>query len=186
MRCRECRALLWSYIDCELPVARQRAVETHLDACLSCRLAHERFLAFPLQVGNVSAIPPPPDFTTRLMRRIEVLPPPSELRLADHTQRGGAFGSAVGAVLAFSVAAAAVLLGLISTSLLALLNGRAVPISFSTSGGPLQSLVSGIGGWLATQLLLILSWPVLLALLGMQIALAALWFRVVTTRRRSW
>lgn len=181
MRCRECRSLLWGYIDRELPEQQRRAVETHLDDCGACRFERERLLAFPLRVGDLSTVPPPPDFTARLMRRIEVLPPPNELPQLPH---GGPFGGAFGAVLAFSVAAAAVMLGVISTSFLALLDGRVGSVSISDSDLPLQSIATAFGGWLATQLSAILTWPVLLALWGMQLVLAALWFRVVAPRRR--
>lgn len=184
MRCRECRALLWSYVDCELAGQQHRAVEQHLDGCAPCRLAHERVRVFPLQIGHVSAVPPPPDFTARLMRRIEVLPPPSELHPVDPPRRISPFGGATGAILAFSAAAAAVLLGLLSSSFLALLDGRETPAALVNADLPLQSIAVALGGWLAAQVWAILSWPVLLALWGMQVVLAMLWFRVVAPRRR--
>ena len=185
MRCRECRALLWSFVDCELGDGQHRAVEQHLDGCAACRLAHERARLFPLQIGHVSAVSPPPDFTARLMRRIEVLPPPSELRAAYPPRRAGSFGGAGGATLAFAAAAAAALLGLVSSSFLALLDGRAAPAALTDPDLPLQSIAVALGGWLAAQLWAILSWPVLLALWGMQIVLAVLWFRIVAPRQRA-
>jgi len=78
MRCRECESLLWSYVDGELAEGQRQTVEGHLAGCPRCTLAFERLRAFPLRLGHLTAVAPPPDFTTRLMRRIEPLPPPRE------------------------------------------------------------------------------------------------------------
>lgn len=184
MRCRECKALLWSYIDRELAEQQRRAVETHLNDCDACRFERERLLTFPLRVGDLPVVPPPPDFTARLMRRIEVLPPPNELQLGPRSSRGSPFDGAAGAILAFSVAAAAMVLGVVSTTFLALLDGRARLAPAGDAAVPFQSIAAALGGWLAAQLSVILSWPVLLAFWGMQLVLAVLWFRAIAPRRR--
>lgn len=182
MRCRECRALLWSYIDRDLPDARRQAVDDHLAGCIDCAVAHERLRAFPLQPGQLAIAAPPPDFTARLMQRIDVLPPPREL--AHIAERNAPFHGPVGAILAFSTAAAAVLLGLLSTSALALLSGRALPLSPTAANDPAGGAANALGGWLANEVWLLLSWPVLLALWGMLLVLAMLWFRLVVRPRR--
>jgi hypothetical protein len=187
MRCRECEASLWSYIDGELPEARQRLVDAHLASCARCALALERLRAFPLRPGALSVITPPPDFTTRLMRRIEPLPPPRELLLPTPLP----FRGPVGAAVAFAAAAAALLLGLISTSTLALLSGRSLAGPILTVQAPLRnlpnlpSLSTGDLLQLGTMagVWMLFSWPVLAAIAGMLLALALLWFRLVSPRR---
>ncbi len=185
MRCRECEASLWSYLDGELPEDRQRLVDDHLATCARCALALEQLRDFPLRPGMFTAVPPP-DFTARLMRRIEPLPPPRDLVLPAHPLP---FRGPFGAVVAFASAAAALLLGLISTSALALMSGRSlagpilsvrsqVPwngIPFSTAD--LWRLGTLAGVWV------LFSWPVLAALAGMLVVLALLWFRLVVPRR---
>ena len=185
MRCRECEASLWSYIDGELPEERRRPVDDHLVSCARCTLALERLRAFPLHPGMFSAVPPP-DFTARLMRRIEPLPPPRELALPALPLP---FRGPFGAVVAFASAAAALLLGLISTSALALMSGRSlagpvltlrsqVPLSgISFSTADLWRLGTLAGVWM------LFSWPVFAALVGMLVVLALLWFRLVAPRR---
>lgn len=182
MRCRECKALLWDYLDGELSDAGRTSVETHLAACAQCSLAHERLRAFPLQPSQLTAVPPPPDFTTRLMRRIEPLPPPREL--AGVGERNGAFGSAIGVILACSSAAAAVTLGLLSLSAMALLTGGPPPARLYSAGEPIDRIANALGVWIAAQFWALLSWPVLIALCGMQVVLATLWFRIVVAPQR--
>jgi hypothetical protein len=60
MRCRECRALLWGYIDRELSDSQQEAIVQHLADCNGCALAHERLRAFPLRPNQMTAVTPPP------------------------------------------------------------------------------------------------------------------------------
>ena len=184
MRCRECEASLWSYIDGELPEDRQRLVDDHLAGCARCTLSLERLRTFPLRPGMPAAVAPPPDFTARLMRRIEPLPPPRDLVLPAHPLP---FRGPFGAFVAFASAAAALLLGLISTSALALMSGRSLAgpilrasepwnrISFSVAD--LWRLGTLAGVWM------IFSWPVFAALAGMLVVLALLWFRLVAPRR---
>ena len=186
MRCRECEASLWSYIDGELPEDRQRLVDDHLAGCARCTLALERLRAFPLRLGMPYAATPPPDFTARLMRRIEPLPPPRDLIVPAHPLP---FRGPFGAVVAFASAAAALLLGLISTSALALMSGRSlagpllsvrsqVPLNgISFSAADLWRLGTLAGVWM------LFSWPVLAALAGILVVLALLWFRLVAPRR---
>ena len=187
MRCRECEALLWSYVDGELVESRRRAIDAHLNACPRCALAFERLCAFPLRRGQLAVAAPPPDFTTRLMRRIEPLPPPRELALPPPPVP---FRGAAGAVLAFASAAAALLLGLISTSALALLSGRSLagplPIQWRT---PLDGITFSLTDLLrlgaVAGVWMLFSWPVLAAVAGMLVVLALLWFRLVAPRRAS-
>lgn len=119
MRCRECEAVLWSYVDRELTLADRRAVEAHIVACARCAGALERVRAFPLNAIELRCAAPPPDFTERLMRRIEPLPTPRDYAL--QARASGMPHQLPALALAFTAAAAAVLLGLFSTSLFALL-----------------------------------------------------------------
>ena len=186
MRCRECDALLWSYVDRELPEAQRAAVEEHLAGCARCALALERTRAFPLRIGQMTAVPPPPDFTVRLMRRIEPLPPPCELvGVLRAAGGGGRPGGALGVVLAFSAAAAAVTLGLLSTAVMALLSDRPLPVPLPAVNTPVHSIADALNVRVAAELWTILSWPVLSALWGMLIVLATLWFRMAAARRRE-
>ena len=184
MCCRECRALLWSYVDRELSDSQQDAVVQHLADCNACALAHERLRAFPLHPNQMTAVAPPPDFTARLMRRIKVLPPPRQLAtMPGATARRDGLGGMAGALVALSAAAAALLLGLLSTCAVALLSGASFPLSAAPSL-PLRGIVAAVGDWFTAEARVLLSWPVLLALCGMQLVLAILWLRVVVPRRR--
>lgn len=118
MRCRECEAVLWGYVDRELAPSELPVVEAHLRECARCAAALERVRAFPLHALKLRCAAPPLDFTERLMRRIESLPTPREY--APLNVRGGARRQLPMIVLAVSASAAAVLLGLLSTSLFAL------------------------------------------------------------------
>ncbi|MDP9375856.1 MAG: anti-sigma factor [Chloroflexota bacterium] len=184
MRCRECEALLWEYVDRELSDTQRRAVEAHLAGCLRCVLALERTRAFPLRISQMTAVPPPPDFTARLMRRIEPLPPPCDLVAV--VNRGGGEGpaGALGVVLAFSAAAAAVTLGLLSTAVMALLSDRPLPVPLSDVNTWVRDIADALNVRVTAELWTLLSWPVLSALWGMLIVLAILWFRVAGSRRR--
>jgi len=184
MRCRECESLLWSYVDGELAEGQRQTVEGHLAGCPRCALALERLRAFPLRLGHLTAVAPPPDFTTRLMRRIEPLPPPRELAGLASTQGYGPLRGPMGAFLALASAAAAVLIGLFSTSALALLTGQQVASSFANAKFPQSFSIAQVLSlaWLGSVLLL-LSWPVMAALGGMLAVLSLLWFRSVAPRR---
>src|SRR5207248_404582 len=83
-----------------------QTVEGHLAGCPRCALALERLRAFPLRLGHLTAVAPPPDFTTRLMRRIEPLPPPRELAGLASAQGYGPLRGPMGAILALASAAA--------------------------------------------------------------------------------
>lgn len=179
MRCRECEALLWGYVDRELPGAQRQAVAAHLAGCPRCTRAHERLRAFPLQPGQLPAVAPPPDFTARLMQRIAVLPTPGEI-LAQRERLRAEVGAPFRLFLAFSAAAAALFLGIISTATFALLGGEI--------GGEVASppeAANALGAWFTVETHLLFSWPVLTALVGMQLVLALLWFRVALPLARQ-
>lgn len=181
MRCRECESLLWAYIDDELPEAQRRALASHVGTCASCSSTYDELRAFPLQLGQLRMMPPPPDFTARLMQRIAPLPCPQDI--ATHRERARANGwpRPFGLLLATSVAAAAVLLGLMSTALLALASGRPLPsVATDTSA---SGVANAIGFGVVLAFWQHLSWPVVAALVAMLTVLAVLWVRVVAPQR---
>lgn len=183
MRCRECEGLLWSYLDGELGKGQRHAVEAHLAVCPRCPLALEHLRNFPLRPGQLTAATPPPDFTARLMRRIAPLPPPCDL--LSPARRQELPRHPLGGLLAFAAAAAAVLLGLISTSALALLSGQSGVAPFG-AGRPVSgrfSIADLLARWSLSDLWSLLSWPVLGVIAGMLIVLSLLWARSVAPRR---
>ena len=179
MRCRECELLLWAFIDGELPPVQRREVAAHLEGCGQCRNAYEQLRAFPLQVGQLQMATPPPDFSARLMERIALLPPPAQLAAQYERRHASPWSGPSGMVAAFAAAAAAIVLGLISTSAIALADG-----SLTRSGNNAGSgIASSIGGGAVFSAWEHLSIPIFLALTAMLAILTVLWFRVVAPRR---
>jgi anti-sigma factor RsiW len=179
MRCRECELLLWAFIDGELPPAQRREVAAHLESCAQCSRAYEQLRAFPLQIGQLSMATPPADFSARLMERIALLPPPSQLATQYEQRRPLPWSGPTGMVVAFSAAAAAIILGLISTSAIALADGSLT--RGNGNGG--SGIASSIGGGVVFSAWEHLSVPIFLALAVMLTILTVLWFRVVAPRR---
>lgn len=177
MRCRECESLLWIYLDDELPDAERRAVATHLATCSHCAQALDRLRAFPLRTARLQVVAPPPDFTARLMQRITPLPPPREI--AAEQARLSNWHGPTGMVVAFTAAAAAIVLGLLSTTAIAFVSGQRLAI---VSGSSASGIANAIGAGVAVAFWQHLSWSIILALVGMLITLAVLWFRVVAPR----
>lgn len=177
MRCRECESMLWVYLDDELPEGERRAVSSHLAGCPRCAQALDQLRAFPLQTARLHVVPPPPDFTARLMQRITPLPTPQELAL--QRDRPGGWQGPLGMAVAFSAAAAAIFLGLLSTAALALAGGQRLPLEFGNSA---SGIANAIGAGVAVALWQHLSWAVIITLVGMVATLTILWFRVVTPR----
>lgn len=179
MRCRECELLLWAFIDGELPPAQRREVVAHLESCAECSRAYEQLRAFPLQVGQLSMAAPPADFSARLMERIALLPPPSQLAAEYEPRRPLPWSGPTGMVVAFAAAAAAIVLGLVSTSAIALADGSLTRNGGSAGG----SIASSIGGGVVFSAWEHLSIPIILALAAMLAILTVLWFRVAAPRR---
>jgi anti-sigma factor RsiW len=179
MRCRECESLLWPFIDGELPPAQRRTVVAHLESCPQCGEAYEQLRAFPLQVGQLQLATPPADFSARLMERIALLPPPLQLAAQHERHRPHPWSGPTGLVVAFSAAAAAIIVGLIGTSAIALTDGSLAGNGGGASGG----IGSAIGGGVTFSAWEHLSLPIVLALAAMLAILAVLWFRVVAPRR---
>lgn len=177
MRCRECESILWMYLDNELPEGQRGTVAAHLESCPRCAQALDQLRAFPLQTAHLQIVLPPPDFTARLMQRISPLPAPCELSVQQGhiTPWQGSLGMAV----AFSAAAAAVVLGLLSTAALALASGQRLPLA---SGSSASSIANAIGAGMVVAFWHHLSWTIIIALVGMIAALTVLWFRVVAPR----
>jgi anti-sigma factor RsiW len=173
--------LLWAYIDDELPEAQRRAVASHLAGCPHCSHTYDQVRAFPLRAGQVQIVPPPPDFTSRLMQRITPLPSPQELATQQERERSNGWHGPVGMLVAFSTATAAIFLGLLSTSALALANGH--PLPSVDTGNSANGLANAIGVGVVIAFWDHLSWPIVAALVGMLAALALLWFRIITPRR---
>lgn len=179
MHCRECELLLWAFIDGELPSAERRAVATHLESCPQCSRAYEQLRAFPLQVGQLQMATPSADFSARLMERIALLPPPSQIAARYEKRRPHPWSGPTGMVVAFATAAAAIVLGLISTSAIALADGTLTRTNGNAGGG----LADAIGGGVVFSAWEHLSIPIFCALAAMLAILAVLWFRVVAPRR---
>ncbi len=177
MRCRECESMLWVYLDDELPDAERRAVAVHLGSCPRCAQALDQLRAFPLRTAQLQVIAPPPDFTARLMRRITPLPPPQEL--AAHREQTSGWTGPLGMAVAFSAAAAAIVLGLLSTTAMAIAGGQRLSIA---SGSSASGIANAIGAGVAVAFWQHLSWTIVIALVGMVVTLAVLWFRVVAPR----
>jgi len=178
MRCRECESLLWGYLDDELPELERRAVASHLAGCPRCALIRDQLGAFPLRATQLPTVAPPPDFTARLMQRIAPLPPPHELAAQRERTR---IGGPLGLVFAFSVAAAAVIVGLLGTSAMVVFSGPA-PAPSDTEGLPTANSISV---WMAGGIWRHLTLPVILTVVGMLAVLALLWFRIAVPRRWS-
>ncbi len=177
MRCRECESILWMYLDYELPEGQRGTVAAHLEGCPRCAQAFDQLRAFPLQTAHLQIVPPPPDFTMRLMQRIGPLPAPREF--AVQQRRGTSWQGPLGMAVAFSSAAAAIILGLLSTVALALASGQRLPVK---SGSSASSIANAIGAGIAVAFWQHLSWTIIFALVGMIATLAVLWFRVVAPR----
>ena len=176
MRCRECELLLWAFIDGELPSAERRAVAAHLESCSQCGRAYEQLRAFPLQVGQLQMATPSADFSARLMERIALLPPPSQIAAHYEQRRPHPWSGPTGMVVAFAAAAAAIVLGLISTSALALAGGS---LAGGNGGG---GIASSIGKGVVFSAWEHLSLPIVLALAAMLAILIVIWFRIVSPR----
>lgn len=179
MRCHECELLLWAFIDGELPPAQRQAVVAHLESCPQCGRAYEQLRAFPLQVGQLQMATPPADFSARLMERIALLPPPSQLAAHYESRRPYPWSGPSGMLVAFAAAAAAIILGLIGTSAIALADGSLIRGNGNTGG----AIASTIGGGVVFSAWEHLSFPIFLALAAMLAILTILWFRVVAPRR---
>lgn len=180
MRCRECESLVWDYLDDELPDAQRRLVAAHLATCPRCTDFYQQLRSFPVPLGQLRAVPLPPDFTARLMARIAPLPTPNELA-AQRARTTHAFSGPFGASIAFAAAAAAILLGLISTSAMAVFSGRT--IANGRPGASDESFAFALRVWVANQLWPLVSWPIVGVLAVMLLALTFLWVRVVAPRR---
>ncbi|HEY8601260.1 MAG TPA: hypothetical protein VIL85_22710 [Thermomicrobiales bacterium] len=111
------------------------------------------------------------------MQRITPLPAPRELAAQQHRVTG--WQGPLGMAVAFSTAAAAIFLGLLSTAALALASGQRLPVE---SGGSASSIANAIGAGMVIAFWEHLSWTIIFALVGMLAALAVLWFRVVAPR----
>jgi len=180
MRCRECESLVWEYLDDELPEAQRRLVADHLTTCPRCTGLYQQMRSFPVPAGQLQAMPPPPDFTVRLMQRIAPLPTPNELA-AQQARTSRAYNGPFGTMVAFATAAAAILLGLISTSAMAVFSGRTIiDDSPSTNEGPFYHALQI---WVVDQVWPLITWPILATLAVMLAALTLLWVRVVAPRR---
>jgi anti-sigma factor RsiW len=179
MRCRECESLVWEYLDDDLPEAQRRLVADHLATCHRCTGLYQQMRSFPVPAGQIQAMPPPPDFTSKLMQRIIPLPTPNELA-AQQSRSSRSYSGPFGTMVAFATAAAAILLGLISTSAMAIFSGRTVLSSSSTENGPFYHALQI---WVIDQVWPLITLPIIATLAVMLAALTLLWVRVVAPRR---
>ena len=180
MRCRECESLVWDYLDETLPDAQRRLVAGHLATCPQCTGLYQQMRSFPVPTGQLQPLPPPPDFTARLMERIAPLPSPNELA-ARQARTSHTFSGPFGATIAFAAAAAAILLGLVSTSAMAIFSGRTIATGQPGSNG--ESVALALRIWMLDQVLPLVTWPILGVVAVMLLALTFLWVRVVAPRR---
>jgi hypothetical protein len=127
--------------------------------------------SFPVPTGQLQPLPPPPDFTARLMERIAPLPSPNELA-ARQARTSHTFSGPFGATI---------LLGLISTSAMAIFSGRTIATGQPVSNG--ESFALALRIWMLDQVLPLVTWPILGVVAVMLLALTFLWVRVVAPRR---
>lgn len=180
MRCRECESLVWDYLDDELPDGQRRLVADHLASCLQCTGLYQQMRSLPVPAGQLQPMPPPPDFTARLMQRIAPLPTPNELAV-QQARTSRAYNGPFGTMVAFAAAAAAILLGLISTSAMAIFSGRTIISGApSTAEGPFYYALQV---WVIDQVWPLITWPIIGTLAVMLAVLTLLWVRVVAPRR---
>src|SRR5690349_6921251 len=179
MRCRECESLVWEYLDDDLPEAQRRLVADHLATCPQCTGLFQQMRSFPVPTSQIRAMPPPPDFTSKLMQRIIPLPTPNELA-AQQSRSSRVYSGPFGTMVAFATAAAAILLGLISTSAMAIFSGRtAFGNSSGTENGPFYHALQI---WVIDQVWPLITLPIIATLAVMLAALTLLWVRVVAPR----
>jgi anti-sigma factor RsiW len=181
MRCRECESLVWEYLDDDLPEAQRRLVADHLATCPACTGLYRQMRSFPVPVGQLQAMPPPPDFTARLMQRITPLPTPNELA-AQQARTTRTYNGPFGTMIAFAAAAAAILLGLVSTSAMAVFSGRT--IVEGQPGSADDPFYHALQVWVVDQVWPLITLPIVATLAVMLAALTLLWVRVVAPRRR--
>lgn len=179
MRCRECESLVWDYLDGLLPDAQRRQVADHLATCPQCTGLYQQMRSFPVPTDNHRAAPPP-DFTAKLMERIAPLPTPNELA-ARQVRASQPFRGPFGATIAFAAAAAAILLGLVSTSAMAIFSGRTVATGQPGSNG--DSFALSLRIWMFDQVLPLVTWPIAGVVAAMLLTLTFLWVRVVAPQR---
>ena len=180
MRCRECESLVWEYLDDDLPEGQRRLVADHLATCPQCTGLYQQMRSFPVPSGQLQAMPPPPDFTMKLMQRIAPLPTPNELA-AQQSRTSRTYNGPFGTMVAFAAAAAAILLGLISTSAMAIFSGRTIASGPpSTDNGPFYHALQV---WAVEQVWPLITLPIIATLAVMLAALTLLWVRVVAPRR---
>lgn len=180
MRCRECESLVWDYLDDELPAMQRQLVAGHLASCPQCTAYYQQLRSLPAPTGQLQAVLPPPDFTARLMERITPLPSPNDLAL-QHARTSRAFNGPVGTIIAFSAAAAAILLGIISTSAMAIFSGGTI-----ASGNPGEvdgSFAFAVRTWAVSELWPLVTWQIGAVVAVMLAVLTLLWVRVVAPRR---
>lgn len=179
MRCRECEAVLWSYVDRELAPHERRTVEAHIQHCERCAVALERIHAFPLNAIELRFAAPPTDFTDRLMRRIEQLPAPREIAVL--RQDNASSFQLPTVALAITAAAAAVLIGLFTASLFAILANDAtappVPLDFPSIAAIGLADMTMVWSWLSMNASTLGMALVVLAL--MAAVLVLLWRQLV-------
>lgn len=178
MRCRECESLVWEYLDDDLPAGQRRLVADHLATCPQCTGLYQQLRSLP--VPTPQAMPPSPDFTAKLMQRIAPLPTPNELA-AQQSRSTRTYNGPFGTMVAFAAAAAAILLGLISTSAMAIFSGRTI-----ASGSPStvdDPFYHALQVWVVNQVWPLITLPIIATLAVMLAVLILLWVRVVAPRR---
>jgi hypothetical protein len=171
---------VWEYLDDDLPETQRRLVADHLATCPQCTGLYQQMRSFPVPASQIQAMPPPPDFTARLMQRIAPLPSPNELA-AQQARTARPYNGPFGTMVAFAAAAAAILLGLISTSAMAIFSGRT--IVNGPPGNANDPFYHALQVWVVDQVWPLITWPIVATLAIMLVALTLLWVRVVAPRR---
>ena len=180
MRCRECESLVWDYLDDALPATQRQLVAGHLAGCPQCTAHYHQLRSLPVPRGQLRVLLPSADFTVRLMQRIAPLPSPNDLAL-QQARTSRAFSGPVGTIIAFSAAVAAILLGVISTSAMAIFSGGTIAVG--NPGEVDGSFALVLRTWAVGELWPLVTWPIGAVVAAMLAVLTLLWVRVVAPRR---
>lgn len=70
VECKKIKKLLQLYIDNALTSDEKQMVEKHLKGCPTCRAELKPLYSIVKMVGSLPEIPPPPDFTEKVMSKI--------------------------------------------------------------------------------------------------------------------
>lgn len=136
MSCQEqSDAMLWEYLDDELPVAVRQRVAEHVARCDICQERLRQLNQRPLALGQMRFAAPPPDLHRRVMARVRM-----EARFGHHVAESGWLALVLGAWQLAAASAAALILALVGVAVVAaVLAVPAVEAATPTVGTPLAN-----------------------------------------------